>query len=147
MDKEMTKERLAAYRSNRQEILELTYTLENRWKSETMIGNDVIFDYSKGYPMPQSIVGFDHEKYERLQDRDLHRKERLEKENAEIDEFIGEIEDSITRRIFMMYFTDGSSPVKQKDVAKKVHIDRSVISRKIDQYLLKVAHKTHETHL
>lgn len=147
MDKEMTKERLAAYRSNRQEILELTYTLENRWKSETMIGNDVIFDYSKGYPMPQSIVGFDQEKYERLQDRDLHRKEHLETENAEIDEFIGEIEDSITRRIFMMYFIDGSSSVKQKDVAKRVHIDRSVISRKIDQYLLKNAHKTHETHL
>lgn len=135
MDKEMTKERLAAYRSNRQEILELTYTLENRWKSETMIGNDVIFDYSKGYPMPQSIVGFDQEKYERLQDRDLHRKEHLEIENAEIDEFVGKIEDSITRRIFMMYFIDGSSPVKQKDVAKKVHIDQSRVSRKIDDYL------------
>lgn len=135
MDKEMTKERLAAYRSNRQEILELTYTLENRWRSETMIGNDVIMDYTKGYPMPQSIVGFDQEKYERLQNRDLHRKEQLENENAEIDEFIGEIEDSITRRIFTMYFIDGSSPVKQKDVAKKVHIDQSRVSRKIDDYL------------
>ena len=142
----MTKERLAAYRSNRQEILELTYSLENRWKSEIMIGNDVIFDYSKGYPMPQSIVGFDQEKYERLQDRDLHRKERLEKENAAIDEFIGEIEDSITRRIFMMYFTDGSSPVKQKDVAKKVHMDRSSVSKIIDK-TLQLSHNSHESHL
>mgnify|MGYP006964240489 CR=1 FL=1 len=70
----MTKERLKAYRSNKAEILELDYALQNRWKSDTMIGNDVIFDYSKGYPMPQCVVGFDQEKYERLQDRDLKRK-------------------------------------------------------------------------
>lgn len=66
---EMTKERLASYRSNRQEIAELDWMLNNRWKSESMIGNDVIFDYSKGYPMPQSVVGFDQKKYERLQNR------------------------------------------------------------------------------
>ena len=76
----MTKERLEAYRNNKTEILSLKYILNNRWQSETMIGNDVILDYSKGYPIPQSIVGFDQEKYERLQERDLRRKERLEKE-------------------------------------------------------------------
>ena len=76
----MTKERLEAYRNNKTEILSLDYILNNRWQSETMLGNDVILDYSKGYPMPQSIVGFDQEKYERLQERDLKRKERLEKE-------------------------------------------------------------------
>ena len=42
----MTKERLKAYRSNKAEILELDYALQNRWKSDTMIGNDVIFDYN-----------------------------------------------------------------------------------------------------
>lgn len=60
----MTKERLEAYRSNKMEILELDYVLNNRWKSDTMIGNDVVFDYSTGYPMPQSVVGFDQKKYE-----------------------------------------------------------------------------------
>ena len=85
---QMTRERLAAYRSNKAEILELDYMLQNRWKSDTMIGNDVVFDYSKGYPMPQSVVGFDQEKYERLQDRDLRRKERLEKECEEIEQFV-----------------------------------------------------------
>ena len=52
----MTKERLEAYRSKKDEILELEYALNNRWKSDLMIGNDVVFDYSKGYPMPQSVV-------------------------------------------------------------------------------------------
>lgn len=132
---EMTKDRLQAYRSNRDEILELSYTLENRWKSETMIGNDVVFDYSKGYPMPQSVVGFDQEKYERAQNRDLRRKKKLEKECEEAEEFVNAIPDSLTRRIFRLYFIDGRKPVTQKDVAKRIHLDQSNVSRKIDEYL------------
>lgn len=131
----MTKDRLLAYRSKREEIRELEYTLENRWKSETLIGNNVIFDYSKGYPMPQSVVGFDYKRYERLQDRDLRRKSELEKECAEIEDFVDQIQESITRRIFKIYFIDGKKPVKQKEVAKKVHLDQSNVSRKIDEYL------------
>ena len=142
----MTKERLEAYRSNKMEILELDYVLNNRWKSDTMIGNDVVFDYSKGYPMPQSVVGFDQDKYERLQDRDLKRKERLEKECEEVEQFVEAIQDSMTHRIFRIYFIDGRKAVTQRVVAKHVHMDRSRISRRIDDYL-KNAHKTHSAHL
>ena len=39
-----------------------------------MIGNDVIFDYSKGYPMPQYVVGFDEPKYKRWQEKDRKKK-------------------------------------------------------------------------
>lgn len=143
---QMTRERLAAYRSNKAEILELDYMLQNRWKSDTMIGNDVVFDYSKGYPMPQSIVGFDQDKYERLQDRDLKRKERLEKECEEIEQFVEAIQDSMTRRIFRIYYIDGRVPVNQEEVSKKVHLERSTISKKIDNYL-KDSHKSHDSHL
>ena len=142
----MTRERLVAYRSNKAEILELDYMLQNRWKSDTMIGNDVVFDYSKGYPMPQSVVGFDQNKYERLQDRDLKRKERLEKECEEVEQFVEAIRDSMTHRIFRIYFIDGRKAVTQRAVAKRVHMDRSRISRRIDDYL-KNAHKTHGAHL
>lgn len=146
MEQIMTKERLESYRSNKMEILELNYILENRWKSDTMIGNDVIFDYSKGYPMPQSVTGFDYKRYERLQDRDLRRKKNLEIECKEIDDFVEGIKDSLTRRIFRIYFIDGRKPVTQREVARRVHIDRSRISRKIDDFL-KNAQKAHETHL
>ena len=71
---EITKELLQGYRSKKDEILELDYILKNRWRDEGLIGNDVIFDYSKGYPMPQGVVGFDKEKYDRLQCRDQRRK-------------------------------------------------------------------------
>ena len=108
-----------------------------------MIGNDVIFDYSKGYPMPQSVVGFDQEKYERMQERDLQKKQELEQECAEIEDFIANIPDSITRRIFRMSFIDKR---KQKDVAKVVHLDRSRVSRRVDDYLKKT-HTKHKTHM
>ena len=46
----MTRERLEAYRSNRDEIKELKYKLEHLGEGDSLIGNDVIFDYRKGYP-------------------------------------------------------------------------------------------------
>ena len=138
---EITKEALQSYRSKKDEIIELDWWLNNRWRSETMIGNDVIFDYSKGYPMPQSVVGFDQQKYERAQDRDLRKKQELEQECAEIEDFIANISDSITRRIFRMSFIDKR---KQKDVAKAVHLDRSSISKKIDGYL-QLSHNSHDS--
>ena len=100
-----------------------------------MIGNDVIFDYSKGYPMPQCVVGFDQEKYERLQDRDLNRKQLLEAECREVEQFVEGVQDSLTHRIFRMLYIDGRKPIRQEQVAKSVHLDRSRISRKIDNYL------------
>lgn len=129
---EITKELLQGYRSKKDEIQELDYILKNRWRDEGLIGNDVIFDYSKGYPMPQSVVGFDQAKYERLQDRDQRRKEQLEQECEEIEEWVEAIPDSLTRRIFRMCFIDGR---KQKDAAKAVHLDQSMISKKINNYL------------
>ena len=128
----MTKELLSTYRSKKDEIIELDWMLNNRWRSETMIGNDVILDYSKGYPMPQSVVGFDQDKYERAQERDLRRKKELEQECTEMETFVENIVDSITRRIFRMCFIEGR---KQKDVAKAIHLDQSRVSRRVDDYL------------
>ena len=82
--------------------------------------------------MPQSVVGFDQKKYERLQDRDQRRKERLEQECTEIEAFVENIDDSLTRRIFRMMYIQGR---KQKEIAKQVHIDQSTVSKKINDYL------------
>ena len=131
---DITKELLQGYRSKKDEIQELDYILKNRWRDEGLIGNDVIFDYSKGYPMPQSVVGFDQKKYERLQDRDLRRKEQLEQECEEIETFVENIDDSLTRRIFKMYFIDGDKKPTQHKIAKKLFIDQSTVSKKIDEY-------------
>ena len=133
-----------SYWSKKAEILELTAIIENRYRDDSLIGNDVILDYSKSYPpIPQGVVGFDQAKYNRLQDRDRRRKEKLEKECAEIEDFIEGIEDSLTRRIFRMTFIEGR---RQKDVAKMVHLDRSSVSKKIDTFL-QLSHNSQKSHL
>ena len=132
MRMDITKEMLQSYRSKKDEIAELDWVLRHRWQDEGMIGNNVVFDYRKGYPRPQSVVGFDYDRYDRLQDRDNAKKALLEKECAEIEEFVESIPDSLTRRIFRMSFIDGR---KQKYVAKAVHLDQSRVSRRIDDYL------------
>lgn len=143
---DITKELLQGYRSKKAEIQELDWKLKNRWKDEGMIGNDVILDYSKGYPIPQSVVGFDQGKYERLQDSDQRRKEQLEQECEEAEKFVGNIEKSLERRIFQMYFIDGTEKPTQKQVAKAIHMDRSSVSKKIDDYL-QLSHNSQDSHL
>lgn len=96
---------------------------------------EIIFDYSKGYPMPQCVVGFDQEKYERLQDRDLKRKKALEQECKEVEQFVDAIQDSLAHRIFRKLFIDGRKPVTQEQVAKSVHLERSSISKIVDRHL------------
>lgn len=128
----MTKEILQSYRSKKDEIVELDWVLRHRWQDEGLIGNDVVLDYRDGYPRPQGIVGFDYGEYDRRQKRDRIRKEALEKECAEIEEWVEAIPDSLTRRIFRMMYIQGR---KQKQVAKAVHLDQSSVSRKIDEYL------------
>lgn len=128
----MTKEILQSYRSKKDEIVELDWVLRHRWQDDGLIGNDVVFDYRDGYPRPKSVVGFDYDRYDRLQDRDRIKKEALEEECAEIEEWVEAIPDSLTRRIFRMMYIQGR---KQKQVAKAVHLDQSRVSRKIDEYL------------
>ena len=110
----------------------MDWTLRNRWQDEGLIGNNVIMDYRKGYPRPRNVIGFDYARYDRLQERDRARKAILLTECEEVEEWIEEIPDSLTRRIFKMTYIEGR---KQKAVAKAVNLDRSRISRRIDDYL------------
>lgn len=140
---EMTRERLEGYRSCREEIQELQYKLDHLGEGDSLIGNDVIMDYRDGFPRPQSVVGYDYGKYERLRKAYESRIEKLQAECAEVELWIEAIPDSLTRRIFRMYYIDG---MNQKQIGRIVHLDRSRISRKIDEYL-KNAHKAQKAHV
>lgn len=128
---EMGRDILEQYRSCKEEIKELDYLLEHLHESENMVGNDVIMDYQKGYPRPQSVVGFDQEKYHRRRERYQKRKEKLVEECEEAEKFVEAIPDSLTRRIFRMYFILGMS---QQCIAKKIHLTQAAVSKKINGY-------------
>lgn len=131
-NREMTKERLKSYRSNMDEIKELNYKLDHLADGDSMIGNDVVFDYQTGFPRPRSVVGFDKEKYERQQQALQNRIYKLTQECETIEEWIEAIPDGLTRRIFRMTYIDG---LTQQKVARKVHLDQSVVSKKISNFL------------
>lgn len=129
---EMTRKRLEDYRSEKAEIAELKHKLAHLGEGDSLIGNDTIFDYRSGYPKPQAVVGYDLDREARLRDTYQKRIEKLEKNCTEVEQWVEAIPDSLTRRIFRMYFIEG---VKQKKVAKSVHLSQSKISEKISDFL------------
>lgn len=144
--KPMTKERLESYRSNMNEIVELEYKLLHPDEDITLFGNDTIMDYRSGFPIPQSVFGFDTKKFDRFKKRTYKRLEYLYQECGEIEDFIYSIEKSDTRRIFQLYFMEGKEKVTQEKVAEKLNMHRSSISKKIDEYL-QVSHNSHYSHV
>lgn len=139
----MTKEMLESYRSKKEEVQELKYKLAHLHEGDNMIGNSTIFDYRRGYPEPQAVVGVDWDKFDRTKAKYNNRINTLEKECQEVEEFVENISDSLTRRIFRMCFIEG---LTQKVIASKITMDRSNISKKIDKYL-KVSPNSHNSQL
>ena len=137
----MTREQLKSYISMKAEIKEL----EDKIKfpdNEVMIGSSVINDYRSGYPVPQAVVGVDWDKVQRTENRYRKRIAELEKECRSIEDFIENISDSMTRRIFRMYYIEG---IPQVLIGKAVHLDKSNVSRKIDNFLKIATHATNAT--
>lgn len=139
----MKREWLEEYRSKRDEIKELEYKVAHIGEGDSLIDNSTIFDYRSGYPHPQAVVGYDYEKHQRLQSIYQNRLESLKKECNEVECWIEDITDSLMRRIFRMYYIDGMT---QQQISKAVHLDRSCVSRKMDNFI-KNAHKTQKTRL
>lgn len=127
----MTKKRLEAYRSEKQEIEELKSKLK-ALSLENYTGNDVILDYRSGFPIPQAVVGTDVDAYQARKERLRAEISRLEQRCLETEQRIQDIPDSVTRRIFRLYFEEGQG---QQAIAKRLHVDRSYVSKKISNYI------------
>ncbi len=109
----MTIARLESYRKLIQEIAILRLELNEMNTTDAGLGNSVILDYSKGFPRPQSVVGFDEERYKKLRGR-LDEKEA---EAEAIRSWILDIEDTVTRKVFEYFYIDGLS---WKEIAKRL---------------------------
>lgn len=128
----MTKEQLESYQSKVAEIAELQYKLQHMSDSSAMIEHDTILDYRKGYPVPRAVVGINLDKYQKRRQKYNQKIDILTKECEEIENFVEEITDSLTRRILRMYYLEGRS---QYEISKRVHISQSNISKKISFFL------------
>ena len=129
---EQLREQVERYQSQKEEIRELRYKLEHLGEGDSLVGNSTIFDYSTGFPRPQAVIGYDYEKYRRLRAQYSTRLAKLRYDCEETEQWVEDIPDSQTRRIFRMYFIDGET---YRQIAKKMHMDKSTVGRKIDNFL------------
>lgn len=81
------------------------------------------------------------DKWKRIQDLEIKLSLLMEacvEQKLEVEEFIADIDDVTTRLIFRYLFLEN---LTQKEVERKVHLDQSVISKRVTRYL-----KLHSTH-
>lgn len=115
---DMTIERLEGYQKLMQEIMILRNELNDMNTTDAGLGSSVIKDYTKGFARPQAVIGFDNERYRRKR----HLLDKKEAEAEEIRNWVGAIEDTVTRKVFEYYYLDGLS---WKEVAKRLGYQNS----------------------
>lgn len=131
----MEKAHLETYKSNADEIEELKGKLKKMGTEEgkeKLVESDTILDYQKGYPRPQTVTGYNYKKEWHLRQRYSDRIEKLEKEQKEIEQWVFDIRDNQLQRIFRLRYLERRT---LEEVASKVHMDKSTVSRKIENYL------------
>ena len=128
----MTKEELEQYRSIVAEIDEIRDRLNSHTVHGTVTGSDSEFPYVQ-HVMP---VGGVTETEDNQSDMILIRRLECQKEN--IEAFIHNIPDSVTRRIFTYRYMDGTVRPSWQWIAFKIgHYDEQYARRKHNKYLKK----------
>ena len=139
----MTEKELKEYKSLCKEIEDLDKRIQKIEEKEVDIVAGKVKGSMKDFPYIETRIGVqtytqehaeaENEIFRIYQDRIA----KAEKKKLEIEQYIDSIEDSQLRLIFQYRYIDG---MKQREIARKVNLDRSRISRKVSDYL-KNAHK------
>ena len=126
----MTKEELEQYRSIVAEIDEIRDRLNNNTVHGTVTGSDSEFPYVKHSISVGGVVETEQNK------RDMILLRKLEVQKQTIDEFIANIPDSVTRRIFRYRYIEGKVRPSWQWIAFKIgKHDESNPRRKHNNYL------------
>lgn len=102
----MTKKELSQYRSICDEILELKVTIKENTEHSTVRGSDEEFPYLSHSMQVSGVQSTTDNQNALIKVR------KLEMKKQEIENFIDNIEDSLTRRIFRMKFIEGKNWVQ-----------------------------------
>lgn len=96
----LTRKKIEGYPRILESIRYLQIELEEIKTTDAGIGHSVILDYRSGYPVPQTVHGFD----QKLYDRKRKELENRLKEEREIREYIEGIIDPKTRTVFKLRY-------------------------------------------
>ena len=126
----MTKAELEQYRSIVAEIEEIREKLNKSTVSDTVTGSD------SEYPYVQHSISIGGVEETRDNLRNMTLLHRLERQKQSIEEFVRNIPDSVTRRIFTYRYIDGSVKPSWQWIAFKIkHYDESYPRRIHNKYL------------
>ena len=114
----ITRKLLDNYRKLKRERPVLGLELDEMMNGEAGLGNSTIFDYSTGFARPQSVVGFDQERYDRRKRTYEYKSEQV----SAVDNWIQNIEDGQTRYVFKAFYQQGLTWEK---IAEKTGYSRS----------------------
>lgn len=99
----ITRKLLDKYRKLKREIPFLEDELDQLWLTDKGMGNSVILNGKDGSKKPETVVGFDCEKYNRRKSILAWKKKQV----AAVEKWIEDIPDGQTRCVFRMYYQDG----------------------------------------
>lgn len=85
------------------------------------VRTSVLMDEPKTADAVNKLIKIKYERYN-----------QVDKKIIELEQFIKDIPDSLTRQIFEMYFQQG---LIQREIAEKLNLERSTVSKKITEYL------------
>ena len=110
----ITKKLLEEYRKMmKRDIPLLEYELREMRMTERGLGNSVILNGKNGTKKPETVVGFDQERYDRREQALQNKKEKAQA----VKKWIEDIEDVCVRNTFREYYTNGRT---WEQVAMKV---------------------------
>lgn len=139
----MTEAELSQYSAIKNEIEDLEFRIKQLQAQKIQMSTIKVKGSLSEFPYTEArfnVVGPDYDEEDRRLNRiaELERKKRskqaelIEKEH-EIHDYIYSISDSELRQILTMRFIDGYS---QDCIGKKLHMDRSTVSKKITKHFV-----------
>lgn len=142
MGRLMDKQRLKKHKGNKERLKRLEEKIQDLCSTEAEEVMGKVRGSSKYFPYTEvrtSVVMADPYEQEKI-NKQIRKAEAermlLKAEVDEVDEYIEAIGDPEIKEIFELAFVEGK---KQREIGEKLNIDRSYVSKKIDEYL-KLSH-------
>lgn len=127
----MTRERLKKLRALLKEAAHLEEEIKTLPFTSGGYVGDSANNYSTGFPKPFLIQGYSTQKYDRLKETLQKKLREIQKEIAEMEEWLSGIEDGELRDILRLQYRNGMT---QEQIAEELGYSVRTIKRRLNQF-------------
>lgn len=130
----MTRERLKQLRALLKEAEHLEEEIKTLPFTSGGYVGDSVNNYSTGFPKPFLIQGYSTQKYDRLKETLQKKLREIQREIAELEDWLEHIEDAELRDILRLQYVNG---LTQEQIADELGYARETISRKLKDFWIR----------